>query len=106
MKKFDESVANLNLKLTVKLEAMKIQCISDQDAARIMQAEPLLQFKWEELELKVISVDRKSRVIGLSIKAKDVDEEKEAIRQHRQQDPVSTSATTIGDLIKAKMDDK
>lgn len=59
----------------------------------------------EELELKVISVDRKSRVISLSIKAKDVAEEKEAIRQHRQE-PVASSATTIGDLIKAKMDDK
>ena len=54
----------------------------------------------------MISVDRKSRVISLSLKAKDVDEEKEAIRQHRQQDPVASPATTIGDLIKAKMDDK
>ena len=61
----------------------------------------------EELEVKVISVDRKNRVIGLSIKAKDVDAEQEAMRQHRDAEPAPTaSATTIGDLIKAKMDDK
>ena len=65
MKKFDESVANLNLKLTIKLEAMKIQCISDQDAARIMQAEPLLQFKWEELELKVLKNGNRCGLSGL-----------------------------------------
>ena len=61
----------------------------------------------EELEVKVISVDRKNRVIGLSIKAKDADAEQEAMRQHRDAEPApSASATTIGDLIKAKMDDK
>lgn len=61
----------------------------------------------EEVEVKVISVDRKNRVIGLSIKAKDQDEEQEAMRQHREAEPApSAAATTIGDLIKAKMDDK
>ena len=61
----------------------------------------------EELEVKVISVDRKNRVIGLSIKAKDVADEQEAMRQHRDAEPApAASATTIGDLIKAKMDDK
>ncbi len=58
----------------------------------------------EEVEAKIISVDRKNRVIGLSVKAKDVADEKEAVRQHRDQD--TSSATTIGDLIKAQMDDK
>lgn len=61
----------------------------------------------EELEVKVISVDRKNRVIGLSIKAKDQDAEQEVMRQHRDAEPVvAAAATTIGDLIKAKMDDK
>jgi small subunit ribosomal protein S1 len=61
----------------------------------------------EELEVKVISVDRKNRVIGLSIKAKDVADEQEAMRQHRDAEPApAASATTIGDLITAKMDDK
>ena len=61
----------------------------------------------EELELKVLNVDRKNRILSLSLKAKDADEEQEAMRQHRDAEPAPTAtATTIGDLIKAKMDDK
>ena len=61
----------------------------------------------EELELKVLNVDRKNRKLSLSLKAKDADEEQEAMRQHRDAEPApSSKATTIGDLIKAKMDDK
>ncbi|MNC50917.1 30S ribosomal protein S1 [compost metagenome] len=56
----------------------------------------------EEVEAKIISVDRKSRVISLSIKSKDVAEEKEAMKELRKQD-VSVGPTTIGDLIKAQM---
>ncbi len=59
----------------------------------------------EEVEVKIISVDRKNRLIGLSIKAKDVDDEKEAIKEHKkQQEPVTPA--TIGDLIKAQMENK
>ncbi len=61
----------------------------------------------EELELKVLNVDRKNRMLSLSLKAKDVDDEQEAMRQHRDAEPApAAAATTIGDLIKAKMDDK
>ncbi len=60
----------------------------------------------EEVEVKVISVDRKNRVIALSIKAKDVQDEKDAVRQHREQDTATEAVTTIGGLIKAKLDDK
>ena len=61
----------------------------------------------EELELKILNVDRKNRTLSLSLRAKDADEEQEAIRQHRDAEPApAVTATTIGDLIKAKMDDK
>ncbi|MGB5325991.1 MAG: 30S ribosomal protein S1 [Pseudomonadales bacterium] len=60
----------------------------------------------EEVEVKVISVDRKNRVISLSIKAKDMQDEKDAVRQHREQEPAQEAVTTIGGLIKAKLDDK
>ena len=59
----------------------------------------------EEIEVKIISVDRKNRVIGLSIKAKDVDDEKEAIKEHNKKSEPSAPAT-IGDLIKAQMGSK
>jgi len=60
----------------------------------------------DEVEVKVISVDRKSRVLGLSIKAIEIDDEKSAIQEHRNQEPASAAPTTIGDLIKAEMEKK
>tara|TARA_B100002019_G_scaffold25017_1_gene18888 strand:- start:42 stop:1718 length:1677 start_codon:yes stop_codon:yes gene_type:complete len=60
----------------------------------------------DELELKVLSVDRKNHSLSLSLKAKEQDEEKEVIRKHREEEQSSTPTNTIGGLIKAKMDDK
>ncbi|CAI3114518.1 30S ribosomal protein S1 [Acinetobacter calcoaceticus] len=58
----------------------------------------------QEVEAKIINVDRKSRSINLSVKAKDEAEEKEAVATLR---TVTTSQEngpkTIGDLIKAQM---
>jgi len=56
----------------------------------------------DQVEVKVINVDRKNRVIGLSIKAKDIADEKEAVKEHRKQEEKLQPAT-LGDLIKAEM---
>ncbi len=60
----------------------------------------------EELETKVINVDRKNRVISLSIRALEADEEKAAMRELRQQETEQAGPSTIGDLIKAQMESK
>lgn len=57
----------------------------------------------DSVEVKIISVDRKNRVIALSIKAKDIDDEKEAVRSHREQESEQAAPATIGDLIKQQM---
>ncbi|HEY3700132.1 MAG TPA: 30S ribosomal protein S1 [Spongiibacteraceae bacterium] len=57
----------------------------------------------DSIEVKIISVDRKNRVIGLSVKAKDIEDEKEAVRAHREQETEQSAPATIGDLIKAQM---
>jgi small subunit ribosomal protein S1 len=57
-----------------------------------------------EVEVKIISIDRKNRVIGLSIKAKEMADEVTAIKEHREKVAEATAPTTIGDLIKAQMD--
>ncbi len=57
----------------------------------------------DSVEVKIISVDRKNRVIALSIKAKDIDDEKEAVRSHREQEAEQAAPATIGDLIKQQM---
>ena len=58
----------------------------------------------DEVEAKITNVDRKNRVIVLSVKAKDVAEEKQAIKDHNKQSDAASAATTIGDLIKAQIE--
>jgi small subunit ribosomal protein S1 len=55
----------------------------------------------QEVEAKVIGLDRKNRTINLSIKAKDTEEEAEAIQQYQRSADVGTGST-LGDLLKNK----
>ena len=58
----------------------------------------------QEVEAKIINVDRKSRSINLSVKAKDEAEEKEAVATLRTATTSQANGPkTIGDLIKAQM---
>ena len=57
----------------------------------------------DEVEVKIISVDRKNRALNLSIKAIGIDQERDAIEQHKSQEAVEVSPGTIGGLIKAQM---
>ena len=57
----------------------------------------------EEIEVKIISVDRKNRALGVSIKAKDQDDEAMAVREHKERES-EVNPTTIGDLIKQKLE--
>ena len=58
----------------------------------------------DEIEVKIVNVDRKTRVISLSVKAIEIDDEKAAIQDHKGQEVSDVSPGTIGDLIKAEMD--
>jgi small subunit ribosomal protein S1 len=53
----------------------------------------------DELEAKFTGVDRKSRTISLSIKAKEAHEEAEAVQSYRSETGPS-GGTTLGDLLK------
>lgn len=57
----------------------------------------------DEIEVKIVSVDRKNRVLSLSVKAIEIDDEKAAIQDHKSQDASEVSPGTIGGLIKAQM---
>jgi small subunit ribosomal protein S1 len=54
----------------------------------------------DEVEAKFTGIDRKSRQIGLSIKAKEVSEEAEAVQSYRRAD---TTGTSLGDLLKEQI---
>ena len=58
----------------------------------------------DEVEVKIINVDRKNRNINLSVKAVELGEEKEAMKAQREKEAEAANPTTIGDLIKAQMD--
>ena len=60
----------------------------------------------DSVEAKITSVDRKTRALALSIKAKDFDDENEAVKSRKDTESETASPGTIGDLIKAQMTDK
>jgi small subunit ribosomal protein S1 len=60
----------------------------------------------DEIEAKITGMDRKGRSVYLSIKAKDTDEEQEALQDYgtSNNDNAVTTTTSFGDLLKEKMD--
>ncbi|NCF73183.1 MAG: 30S ribosomal protein S1 [Gammaproteobacteria bacterium] len=57
----------------------------------------------EEIEAKFTNVDRKSRMVALSIKAKEVHEEQEAVSSYKSDSSAAPAGTTLGELLKEKM---
>jgi small subunit ribosomal protein S1 len=57
----------------------------------------------DEVEARFVSIDRKNRVISLSVKAKEAHEEAEAMQNYKSDSNAPTSGTTLGDLLKEKM---
>ncbi len=58
----------------------------------------------DEVEAKFVAIDRKNRTIILSIKAKDDQEEAEAVQGYRASE--GGGMTTLGDLLKEQMENK
>jgi small subunit ribosomal protein S1 len=75
---------------------------SDLARDRVEDARAVLKVG-DEVEAKFVAVDRKNRTISLSIKAKDAQEEAEAIQEYRS---ANAGTTTLGDLIKEQMDSR
>ena len=72
---------------------------SDISRDRVEDARLLLKVG-EEVEAKFTGVDRKGRSISLSVKAKDIHEEQEAMQNYRTDSPTGTS---LGDLLKEQI---
>jgi small subunit ribosomal protein S1 len=58
----------------------------------------------QTVQAMVSSVDRKTRVVNLSIKAKDAAEEAAAIKKHSEDSDQNAGTTNLGALLKAKME--
>ncbi|MDX1655933.1 MAG: 30S ribosomal protein S1, partial [Candidatus Competibacteraceae bacterium] len=77
--------------------------VSELARERIEDARSVLR-EGEEIEAKFIGVDRKNRTISLSIKAKEVAEEAEALQDYSRRSAAGTA--TLGDLLKEQMRDQ
>jgi small subunit ribosomal protein S1 len=55
----------------------------------------------DKIEAKFMGMDRKTRVVNLSIKAKDYDDEAEVMKEYSSQ---SIGGTSLGDIFKEQMD--
>jgi small subunit ribosomal protein S1 len=94
-----EAVILLSDGVEAQLKASELSREKVDDASKFLK-------EGDEIEAKIINIDRKNRIISLSVKAKDVEEEKTAIKEHKKSEVDSASPTTIGDLIKAQMENK
>ncbi len=98
VKEVDAKAAIITLTADVEgtLKASEISRDKVEDARNVLK-------EGDEVEAKIVSVDRKNRAISLSIKAKDAADEKTAMKEHSAKQSEQSAPATIGDLIKAQM---
>lgn len=94
---------NITIKVGDDIEAT--MHISELSQERVEDARTLIKVD-DEIEAKIINIDRKNRVISLSAKAKEEHEEKEALSSYQNDSSTSSGATTLGELLKEKMTEK
>ncbi len=78
---------------------------SEISAERVEDARNVLN-EGDSVEAKIVAVDRKNRTISLSVKSKDTDETKTALKKVRETEQETAGPTTIGDLIKQQLADQ
>jgi len=60
----------------------------------------------DEVSVMIINIDRKNRAINLSVKAKDLSDETQAMAKLQSESAASSGSTNLGALLKAKLDNK
>ncbi len=86
----------------VELEDGVLGQIKAQDVAKERTDDVTAVFKeGDEVEAKFVGMDRRSKMLTLSIKAKEFDEMNKVLKDYKD---ASTSTTSLGDLLKEKMD--
>ncbi len=75
--------------------------VSELSRDRVEDARTVLN-EGDTVEAKIINIDRKNRSISLSVKARETQDEQEAMRELNRQE--GAPSPTIGDLLKEQMD--
>jgi len=81
------------------LRASEISRERIEDATKVMA-------EGDSVEAMIVNVDRKARAINLSIKAKDSAETAETMQKMATENTASTGTTSLGALLRAKLDDQ
>ncbi|MGB1140283.1 MAG: 30S ribosomal protein S1 [Halioglobus sp.] len=90
--------------VTVQLAEEVIGVLKASDISRDRVEDARNSYKvGDTVEAKIVSVDRKNRALALSVKAKDYEDEQEAVKSLKESESEAASPGTIGDLIKAQM---
>ncbi len=93
------AVVELAADVEATLKASEISNDRVEDARNVLN-------EGDSVEAKIVAVDRKNRTISLSVKSKDTDDEKAAMKKIREQEQEQSGPTTIGDLIKQQLADQ
>ena len=91
----DHVVVNLSDEVDGILKASEISLGEKVDDARAVLKED------DEIEVKIIEVDRKKRVINLSIKAKESDDEQKTVKDYT---PETGENSKLGDILKEQLE--
>jgi small subunit ribosomal protein S1 len=81
------------------LRASEISRERIEDATKVMA-------EGDSVEAMIVNVDRKARAINLSIKAKDSAEAADAMQKMAAENTASSGTTSLGALLRAKLDDQ
>ena len=93
------AVIALNAEVEGYLRASEISRDRVEDARTFLKDD-------DSVSVMIINVDRKNRTINLSIKAKDLADETEAMAKLQSESAASSGSTNLGALLKAKLENK
>ena len=83
-------------------EAVGYVRASELSRDRVEDARQVLS-EGDEIEAQFVGVDRKNRTVSLSVKGREVQEDKEAVQEYSSRSAAS-GTTSLGDLLKEQMD--
>lgn len=93
------AIINLAEDITGYLKAGEISEDRVEDATIVLKA-------GEEVEVAIVNIDRRTRNILVSVKAKNSVEEKAAMKNYNKQSSDAVTGSTLGDLLKEAKDNK
>ncbi len=93
------AIINLAEYITGYLKAGEISEDRVEDATIVLKA-------GEEVEVAIVNIDRRTRNISLSVKAKNSVEEKATMEDYNKQSSDAATGSTLGDLLKEAKDNK